>query len=122
MKNKIVTIVLSIIIFVVPALIMPDVWGNYNIPKIVVLLICGLILLITTLIRIDKLKFDKRDILICAFGILAILSTIFSKSVTTSFFGEENRYEGILTIITYILIYYNAKYYFKNYKRVSRTK
>lgn len=116
MKNKIVTIVLSIILFIVPTLIAPEIWCNYNIPKIIVLLICGLTLLITTLIRIEELKFDKQDILICIFGILAILSTIFSKSVTTSFFGEENRYEGVLTIITYILIYYNAKYYFKSYK------
>ncbi len=116
MKNKIVTIVLSVILFIVPALIAPQIWCNYNIPKIIVLLICGLILLVITLLRIEELKFDKQDILICAFGILAILSTIFSKNVTTSFFGEENRYEGILTIITYILIYYNAKYYFKNYK------
>ncbi len=33
-----------------------------------------------------------------------------------SFSGASNRFEGIFTIITYILIYYNSKYYFKNYR------
>ena len=63
------------------------------------------------------MKFDKQDILIFIFGFLAILSTIFSVNIRKSVIGESNRYEGLFTIIIYILIYYNAKYYFKNYKR-----
>ncbi len=117
MKDKIVTIVLSIILFIVPISIIPSQWGEYNLVKIIILLICGLVLLVTTLIRIDKLKFDKTDIPILIFGALAILSAIFSKDINKSLLGETNRYEGLLTIITYILIYYNSKYYFKNYKK-----
>ncbi len=117
MKDKIVTIVLSIILFIVPIAIIPNTWGEYNIVKIIILLVCGFILLITTLIGINKIKFDKMDIPILIFGTLAILSTIFSKDINKSIIGEENRYEGLLTIITYVLIYYNSKYYFKSYKK-----
>ena len=116
MKNKVVTIVLSIILFVVPLVIIPRIWGDSYTPKIIVLLIGGFILLVTTLIRIDKLKIDKTDALVLIFGLLAIISTIFSKNVNKSLIGEDNRYEGLFSILTYILIYYNAKYYFENYK------
>ena len=75
MKNKIVTIVLSVILFVVPVLIMPDIWENYNVPKIIVLLICGLILLIGILICwfapnsreiMEKFKINKKTAIIAA--------------------------------------------------------
>ena len=110
MKDKVVTVVLSIILFVVPVLIFPSIWGNYNILKIIVLLVCGFILLLTTLTRIEKLKFDRADKLVVLFAILAILSTIFSTNVNKSLIGEKNRYEGLFSILTYVLIYYNAKY------------
>ncbi len=116
-KDKFVTILLSIILFIVPVSIIPNAWGQYNIIKIIVLLFCGLFLLINTLLKIDKLKVDKLDILIFIFGALTILSFINSKNICKSLIGENNRYEGLFTIITYILIYYNSKYYFKNYKK-----
>lgn len=114
MKNKIVTIVLSIILFIIPVLVLPK--GYSYIYRIIVLLVCGAILLVLTLLRFKKLKFDAVDKLIFVFGILTILSTIFSVNVNNSIIGEPNRYEGLLTFLTYILIYYNAKYYFKPYK------
>ena len=115
-KNQIITVTLSIILFIVPVLIKPNtglIFYNYNVPKIIILLLCGLVLLISTLLKIDKLKFDKTDILIIVFGVLSILSTIFSKNVPKSLIGEDNRFEGLYTII----IYYNAKYYFNSYKK-----
>lgn len=116
MKDKFITIILSIILFLVPVVIIPSTWGPYNLAKIIILLICGLILLICTTVKIGKLHFDKIDILVAIFGGLAILSTIFSKDIYMSLLGTSNRFEGLFTIITYILIYYNSKYYFKNYK------
>lgn len=116
MKNKFVTIILSIILFVVPVVIVPNILATYNLIKIISLLICGLILLICTTTKIGKLHFDKLDILVFIFGCLAILSTIFSKDIYMSLLGSYERFEGLFTIITYILIYYNSKYYFKNYK------
>ena len=100
MKNKVVTIALSIILFVVPLVIIPRIWGDSYTPKIIVLLIGGFILLVTTLIRIDKLKIDKTDALVLIFGLLAIISTIFSKNVNKSLIGEDNRYEGLFSILT----------------------
>ena len=116
MKNKIVTIVLSIVLFIVPVLITPSNWFIPNGLRILLLIMCGYILFVTMIVRGKKLKFDKQDLCILAFGLLAILSTINSTNIGKSLVGEYNRFEGLFTIITYILIYYNAKYYFKNYK------
>lgn len=120
MRDKIVTVVLCIILFIVPVLIVPSELANYNILKLIVLLTCGFILLLTTLTRIEKLKFDRADKFIVCFGILAILSTIFSTNVNKSLIGENNRYEGLFSVLTYILVYYNAKYFFKNFKNFTR--
>ena len=100
-KDKLITIILSIIIFIVPAAIIPQIWGQYNLIKIIVLLICGLILLITSLLNINKLKFDKQDIFILIFGLLAIFSTIFSINPITSLIGAKNRYEGLQLLHTF---------------------
>lgn len=119
MQNKIPTIILSIILFLVPVLIIPNSKDNYNLLKIIVLLICGFALLIMLLIKcrkIKEIKFDATDGFALAFGLMAIVSTVFSCNVKQSILGAPNRYEGVLTIITYLLIYYNAKYYFQNYK------
>lgn len=116
MKNKLISIVMTMVLTLVPVLILPSNIGYYNLLKIAILLISGVILLITTLIRGKDLKIDLIDILIFIFGVLAIISTIFSVNIEKSIIGETNRYEGLLTIITYILIYYNSKYYFKEYK------
>ena len=120
MKDKIITVVLSIIIFLVPILIIPNNEQYYNFARYILLLICGFILLIMFLLNIKKLKskFHSEDALILIFIILAMLSTIFSLNIKSSIFGVNNRYEGILTIITYGLIYYNAKYYFRLNKKI----
>ena len=119
MKNKLITIVLSIILFLLPILIIPNSPKNYNSIKFIVLLVCGVVLLIGLIIKIikeRKIKFDITDILAFIFGILAIISTIFSLNIKQSIIGATNRYEGLWVILIYILIYYNAKYYFKGYK------
>ena len=119
MKQKIVTIVLSIVIFIVPMLIIPTSSKDYNLLRYILLLACGATLLIMFLLFIlnsGKKLFDEKDVLIFGFGAIAILSTVFSLNVKQSIIGASNRYEGVLTILTYILIYYSAKYHFKKYK------
>jgi len=120
MKNKIITTIVSIVLIIIPVLIIPNSENNYNLLKIIMLLLCGVALFVMLVIKRKQLKFDINDIFIFIFGIMAIISTIFSLNVKKSIIGESNRYEGLLTIITYILIYYSSKYHFKNNKKITK--
>ena len=115
MTKKIMNITLSIILFLLPLIIFPpSIYPrNYNIPKIILLYSCGLILLICLFIKHKELTFDKIDKILLAFIFLVFISTIFSVNIEKSIFGENNRHEGLLSFICYYLIYYCAKYYFK---------
>ena len=113
--NKIINVTLCVILFMIPLLITPREIDSipYNILKISVLLLCGLILLICLILKRKELKFDLIDKTLIVFYILIILSTIFSINISKSIIGEQNRFEGILAYTTYFLTYYCAKYYFK---------
>ena len=118
--NKIINIALCVIIFLIPLLITPrevDIIP-YNLLKICVLLVCGAILLICLIIIRKKLKFDLIDKTLIVLFILTLLSTIFSINPSTALIGDENRYEGFLSLTVYFLTYYCAKYFFSYNKKL----
>lgn len=118
MKQKLITIILTIIAVFAPLLIMPNA-DYYNIPKLILLLTAGLVLLILLLASYKTLTIDKKDIIILIFLGLAFISTFLSSNIKISIIGARNRYEGLLMFITYICIYFSAKKYFK-YEKISR--
>lgn len=118
MKQKLITITLTLIAVLAPLLIIPS-EDNYNILKLILLLITGLVLLVLLLASYKTLTIDKKDIVILIFLGLVFFSTFLSSNIKTSIIGAENRYEGLLMFITYICIYMSAKKYFK-YEKISR--
>jgi len=115
--NNIIIAILSIALFLAPLLVFPRVLvDDYNIPKVIVLYICGAALLVMLFVKRKEIKYDKKDIFILAFLLLAELSLIFSINKTKSLLGEMGRHEGFLMIMTYVLVYYFSKYYFRVYK------
>ena len=122
MTNKIINATLNVIIFIVPLLIIPIGYSKipYNILKISVLLLCGLILLITLIVKRKELKFDNIDKTLFVLYILIFLSTIFSINLKNAIFGAKYRYEGFLTLTCYLLTYYTSKYYFKPHKYIEK--
>lgn len=112
MKQKIITIIITLITILAPILIIPD-KNNYNMLKFIFLLISGLLLLILLLASYKTLKIDKKDIVILIFLGLVFLSTFMSDDIKNSIFGFKNRYEGLLMFITYTCIYLCSKKYFK---------
>lgn len=114
MKQKLITITLTIIAILAPLLIVPySLNVNSYILKFWTLLIGGLLLIIFLLYQYKDLKVDKKDICILLFLGLVCISTFLSSDIAKSIFGEENRYEGLLMFIVYICIYLSAKKYFK---------
>ncbi len=108
MRNRLITIILTAIILAVPIATMPGA-GKANIPRIFILLVGGLILLILMLTNYKKLKLDRNDYIILIFVILIFIATINSSNIKTSIIGTHTRYEGMLALYTYIIIYFCAK-------------
>lgn len=114
MKQKLITIILTLIAILSPLLIIPKtINDNYNILKLWTLLIGGLLLVVLLLASYKDLVIDKKDIIILIFLGLVFLSTLVSSNIKKSIIGEKNRYEGLLMFITYTCIYLSAKKYFK---------
>ena len=111
MKNKLITIVLSIMLFVIPLSIMPG-GQTYNLPKLYVILISGAILFILMMVNYKQLKLDKKDYIILAFAVMILISTFLSSDLKISIIGARNRYEGMFTFYIYITIYFCAKKFF----------
>lgn len=116
MKEKLINVVLTMLIILTSIAIIPE-KQHYNIIKIWILLICGALLLLLILSNYKNLKFDKKDCAILGFGFLIFISFINSNNIITSLLGERNRYEGMLTLYTYILVYMCTKKFLKYKKK-----
>ena len=113
--NKAITIVLVIALTLVPLVTIRGL--PTELPRTIILLACGMGLLILLPFKIKQIKPDKTDICIIIFAILAILSAAFSTKKIISLWGTKDRFEGIFVILTYVLIYFHAKYSFIKFKK-----
>lgn len=85
--------------------------GIYTI-KSIILLAGGLVLLIAFLANYKKIYIDKKDVLLLIFAILIFISTMLSSHIDISIFGCDGRYDGMLALYTYIIIYLSTKKFF----------
>lgn len=111
MKQKFITITLSIIVILAALLIFIDSL-DYNLPKLWVLILGEIVLIILLLASYRDLKIDRKDILLFFFLALVFISTFLSSDPLKSIIGEKNRYEGLLSFIAYVCIYLAAKKFF----------
>ena len=117
--EKIIYLLIVLIMILVPLLklstYIPAIerfYINYFEIKRVYILWGGIFFLIMTyiyLILSKKEKIGYVDIIIYILIILAFISTKYAINFEKSFFGEEYRYEGLLTILSYYLLFLNAK-------------
>lgn len=110
MKTKAITIIITILILVVPIVILPN---DVNLLKAIMLISGGTALLVLFLMNYKRIKIDKKDVLIIIFAMLIFISTMLSSDIHTSIFGTEKRYEGMLILFTYIIIYLCTKNFFE---------
>lgn len=117
MKKKLLNIVL-IITVVFSIVTVPNVVKDMLVLRNFILLGLGATLLIFLLINYKEIKIDKKDIAIYFFILCIVISTFLSSDIGTSIFGVTSRYEGMLTLIVYSLIYIASKKFlsFKNKK------
>lgn len=115
MKTKAITIIITIMILVIPIAVLPT---ETNPLKFLALVSAGAVLLVLFLINYKSIKIDKKDVLILIFAMLIFISTLLSSDIHTSIFGTEKRYEGMLSLFSYIIIYLCVKRFlrYKNNK------
>lgn len=111
--NKAMRIGFYILVFILPLLFTP--WTNiiFDLPKVVFLTIMTYLLLLTWIIKqiysnVLYVYRTKIDWFLVIFGILAAISCYLSSHFLTSFLGEYGRYEGLLTIVNYLLLFFLA--------------
>ena len=117
--DKILTILIGILIIILPlhrllTYTIKLIKGNYFLNMIIVEQIFWLFLPIFSLIYLinvirKRYKINKIDYLAFILMFLGLLSTIFAKSQYTSLYGNIYRYEGLISIYTYIFIFLNVK-------------
>ena len=111
--------ILSIIMIVLPVgkllgyvLFLSNVIDDpFKVKHVLVLWIAIPILIFLYLYGLYKKKdnFNYLDIINISLVVLAFISTIFAINIKVSFLGENRRYEGLFSLISYYLIFLNAK-------------
>ena len=113
MKQKLITIILIVTVALAAVAVLPTNINGQSITVIkkYILYTGGFSLLALLLASYKTLTIDKKDILILIFAILTFISTMLSTYTSISIFGEHGRYEGLIMIYIYIIIYLCAKKY-----------
>lgn len=117
-SNKNISIVLMFLMFILPTYLIPYL-GDFSMNvkvRAIVLLLAGIVLFLMLAIRKKDLKFDFIDKLLLVFYLLACISTIFSVNIIVSIFGDDYRYDGIISIGIYLMVYYCAKNFYEYHK------
>ncbi|MDD7795775.1 O-antigen ligase family protein [Clostridium sp. 'White wine YQ'] len=111
MYKKEATLILTFIAGIMPLIMYPYGDDSYYLPKAIFLYVmCPLLIMILFLDR-KKLVIDKKDVTLMIFILFVLISTYFSMNIIISVLGNEVRYEGLIMIIFYGIIYYTAKRY-----------
>lgn len=117
MIKKEVSIALLLIASVNPLIVNPLADDGYYLPKTIFLYLMYIVLVVI-LFKIRKdVTFSIEEKILILFLSLGIISTMFSIEPLISIMGTRYRYEGILILIFYGLIYYFSKNYLEVSKR-----
>jgi hypothetical protein len=105
------TYVLTVIIYIFFSSVLFK-YAKLNLEAISVIMvffgICGLIIYIINK-SVNKVKFDFFDFLILLLTVFGIIATIFAINKGTSLMGFVGRYEGLLQIFFYYMLFLNCK-------------
>lgn len=111
--------------FLVPLVINPFGYDMYGLPKIV--LTCLLVMVILAAWLINNLQNDQPQLArtslflpITLFLLLAFVSTLKSVNIANSLYGSFERYEGLLSLLIYVFIYFIAASTFRTYEKIQK--
>ncbi|MBU0701286.1 tetratricopeptide repeat protein [bacterium] len=121
--DQLIVIGIFIMVFAVPLFFDIHLYSTFDLSKVGMMFFITLFLLALWLVKMVSLK-DFRsirtpfDFVVFAFLLSNIASTIFSLNPVMSLFGCYKRYEGLLAITCYIVIYYLTVNFIKTKRQV----
>jgi O-antigen ligase len=121
MLKRLCNLLIIFIICIVPLIIIPWRVDYYYFPKAKAIHLASIPLLIILIIFIKKwiYKVEIQDFLVLLYLALIIFSTLVSIDFTRSLHGRPLRWEGLITLGCYIVIFLGAsKYYTFSYRHV----
>lgn len=120
-SNKNITIVLSVLILIIPSFMLPydyTIFKTIAMARAIITIIAGLILSFMLIIRHKELRFDKIDVVLFIFYVLGWISTFLAVNIKVAFIGDVARYDGIIMLTMYFIIYYCSKNFYIYFKGI----
>ena len=105
------------LVFLIPLVLNPWGFNGYSIIKTFVLYAGAVITFLLVLMQVPQrgyLFLPKHLLLLIALLVSFVISTVFSIHPKTSLFGEYTRFEGLLTWLAYLWMFYLGYRYFYN--------
>ena len=122
-SGSLISYILIAVAFIQPVLVCPWTYDFYNLPKIIFLHTATLIMLSIWFYEIARdgyfvYRRTSMDLPLFLFALAIIFSTIFSVNPLISIFGQYRRFEGLPTLLNYIILFYLAFYFIKKEKQI----
>lgn len=115
-NKQMINFFLYTILYLMPFMYSPFGNESYYFPKAILLWIVSLIILII-MIKDKNINIDLIIKVLGLFILLILISTIFSMDILQSIFGGFRRYEGVITFISYAVVFIAAKNYLELNKK-----
>jgi len=119
--NDIYSWLIAAMALITPLIVIPQLNDAFTLPKMVFIRSVLMVIIFIWLYRSVQKGFywrhTKLDLPVAAFMAAAILATIFSTDIRLSLFGHYKRYEDIITLLTYSLLFFSSTQTLKSKKQ-----
>lgn len=122
MRNaKLIQNLLYLTIIIIPMIILPGTTDYFYYPKVIIVYINVLLILGTQIVSYNKNKiiFDKIDAPMFFYVSMVIIAMFFSDNLIDSIWGKFRREEGLLAILSYVLLFKFSRTYFVDIKKLN---
>ncbi|MEW6621035.1 MAG: tetratricopeptide repeat protein [bacterium] len=125
-SNKIIEIGLIVLVLAVPLYFDTHLHSVYDLSKVVILSFLSLVMFYICLLRIAlqrQIEFSYNPLFspIIAFLLISIISTLFSYSPLLSLIGIYRRYNGLITTINYVVLFFLVVNFISQVDRLVKT-
>ena len=111
-KEKLVNIMIYLLVWILPFFMVTRETGKgTEFGKGLFSIVISIIILIV-IVKDRKIKVDLISKIALTYLVLAIISTVFSMDIQRSILGAHGRYEGLIMILVYVILFFAAKNYF----------
>lgn len=122
--NNFLSWLLAAMALITPLIVVPQLNDAFTLPKMLfirsVLIVIIFVWLLKGVLKGFSWRHSKFDVPVAMFTAAAVLATIFSTDLRLSLFGHYKRYEDIITLVTYSLLFFSGTQILKSDKQRSR--